>query len=361
MHVTLLRTETVAGALVVCLICSAASSGTLRYGVNNYYDAADAWMEDSASGDDDNYGGDPVLQIKYQSGGPDDCAIMRFGLTGQIPPDQRILSATLGVWYISAHDMNTNTALTLSAYRVTNSWFENDGIGRDNEGVNLMYRDKNQTLPWTNYLVRNDAVSDGNGTVRIKKTGGTAPNAIEPQHWAYWDVTSSVTKWYTGAEDNYGLLLLATGYEGLGNDGYGKFSSKEADLVQYRPELEITYEGALLPVADAGGPYNVDIGGSVLFDGSGSYDPDGGNITQWLWDLDGLPGYEESGQTVSKTFQYLYDLLGYGTHTIGLKVYDDENEWDTDTGELTIIPEPASMVLLLSGCLPAILRRRRRS
>lgn len=81
-------------------------------------------------------------------------------------------------------------------------------------------------------------------------------------------------------------------------------------------------EGQLdLPVADAGGPYSGHVGESILFDGSGSYDPDG-NIINYTWDFgDGHTAY---GETVTHTYS------SPGDYTVTLTVLSNAYETDCD-------------------------------
>jgi PKD repeat protein len=70
------------------------------------------------------------------------------------------------------------------------------------------------------------------------------------------------------------------------------------------------------PVADPGGPYNGVEGIAVVFDGSASFDPDGGNITQYFWDFgDGNTGFGEAPSHI-----YAAD----GSYPVTLTVVDDE-------------------------------------
>ncbi len=73
----------------------------------------------------------------------------------------------------------------------------------------------------------------------------------------------------------------------------------------------------------------------VTFDASASYDPDGGNITKYEWDLDGDGVYEvENLLTFTHTFE-----TG-GDFTVALKVTDDEEFAGTSSQSVTVnIPE----------------------
>ena len=58
-------------------------------------------------------------------------------------------------------------------------------------------------------------------------------------------------------------------------------------------------EGPLPPVANPGGPYSASVGEPVLFDGSGSIDPDGGAIVAYDWGFgDGNSGTGENPSNI---------------------------------------------------------------
>lgn len=117
----------------------------------------------------------------------------------------------------------------------------------------------------------------------------------------------------------------------------------------------------LVPSADALGPYECSPSVDLTLDGSESFDPDGGNIVTWLWDMDNDGEYDDaSGPILVYTKDALETLfgLGLGDHTIGLMVYDDEGESGMDSAMLSITPEPATMALLALGGLSIVLRRR---
>src|SRR6185295_10035618 len=84
------------------------------------------------------------------------------------------------------------------------------------------------------------------------------------------------------------------------------------------------------PTVDAGGPYSVIEGQSVLVSATGS-DPNGGTLT-YDWDLDNNGSFETPGQTA--TFSAA-SLTAPGTHTIKVRVTD--NGGLTATDEATVI------------------------
>lgn len=87
-----------------------------------------------------------------------------------------------------------------------------------------------------------------------------------------------------------------------------------------------------LPVADAGGPYAALEGSPVVFDASGSYDPDGSELVyEWSFG-DGLIG---AGQTVTHTF------ADNGSYSVVLKVIDSAGASDVK-----------SVIIPISNALP---------
>jgi hypothetical protein len=83
------------------------------------------------------------------------------------------------------------------------------------------------------------------------------------------------------------------------------------------------------PSVAAGGPYNVDEGGSVAVTASGS-DPEGGALT-YAWDLDNNGSFETMGQSV--TFSAA-DFNGPSSRTIAVQVTD--NAGLTATAQATV-------------------------
>jgi len=88
----------------------------------------------------------------------------------------------------------------------------------------------------------------------------------------------------------------------------------------------------LLPVADAGSDQTVGIGTTVNFDGSGSYDPDGGDIVAYSWEF-GSDAYDISGaDTATPSCRF----KATGGKTITLYVTDDEIQMDQDSCTITV-------------------------
>jgi hypothetical protein len=345
-------------AVLLCVGSAVQASTTItlqqRYGV--YEGTEDAWLDEAPSyNQDDNYGNTVNLSIRYNSG-YSDCALVKFNLVGQIPANQRILSATLTLYYNDAVSMTgSDDAITIKPFRVNSGagWYENTGDGLNGQGVNYLYRDQSELYPWTSSRAWNDCTDDGNGTALIEGSGGTVPGAIQPGNAVSWDVRPSVAMWYgtnnNGAENN-GLLLVGITNHGAGDIKAGLFDSSEKFSYNWynNPKLTITCEGALKPLAEAAGPYLCLGLGSVQLNGTGSNDPDGGTIQTWSWDLDGDLDYADAaGSAPNLDYDYLRNTLGlpFGDNPIYLKVKDDENEWclNPDNAVLTLL-DPLSAV-----------------
>ena len=119
------------------------------------------------------------------------------------------------------------------------------------------------------------------------------------------------------------------------------------------------------PVADPNGPYTLFLGYDLSLDGSGSSDPDGGAITNYLWSVGG--GTYDAGTNATPTMTWAqlgsaFGITGYGTWSLSLTVTDDEQATASASTTLRVvaIPEPATMTLLGLSSLGLLASRRRR-
>jgi PKD repeat protein len=101
--------------------------------------------------------------------------------------------------------------------------------------------------------------------------------------------------------------------------------------VKWEREDQPTNQG---PQAVPGGPYTVNEGGLVTFDGSGSKDPDG-SIVKYEWDLN-YDGRTFTIDTTGKTASTGYPD-GPATVAIALRVTDDRGASHTATTQVTVL------------------------
>ena len=85
------------------------------------------------------------------------------------------------------------------------------------------------------------------------------------------------------------------------------------------------------PASDPGGPYTGQVGQSVQFDGSGSWDPDG-SIVSYLWN------FGDGGTSTSVTPQHAYAAAG--TYNVSLRVRDNDLVYNTAYTTATISAAP---------------------
>jgi hypothetical protein len=100
------------------------------------------------------------------------------------------------------------------------------------------------------------------------------------------------------------------------------------------------------PVANAGPDVTIHVGEPILLDGSLSYDPDGGRIVNYDWQIVGTPeGREErrgemlveGNQEPVWTSPWIAREVDLGQWIIRLQATDDESDIATDDLVVTII------------------------
>ena len=85
---------------------------------------------------------------------------------------------------------------------------------------------------------------------------------------------------------------------------------------------------AVAPQADPGGPYSGFVDEPIEFDGSGSSDPDGGDIRSWEWDFG--DGETDAGESVTHEYSEV------GVYEVRLLVTDDEDQTNSTMTTVTV-------------------------
>jgi uncharacterized delta-60 repeat protein len=143
-------------------------------------------------------------------------------------------------------------------------------------------------------------------------------------------------------------------YDEAGGDLYHSWDVPGTYFVQYRvtdsqgasdelaAPIEISVSGALPTAVANADNYAPNVGDTVHFDGTGSFDNDcgGAAITTWEWDWDNDGTYDESGAETDHSWAIV------GTFYVQLRVTDNEGQTDTLGVPLEVVTsaEPGNLV-----------------
>lgn len=226
-----------------------------------------------------------------------------------------------------------NDIANSSAGTITNRIIDVQGDDSDSDSTgssNIFEINANTQPGWTNATVIPDIdgfadpspIADANGpyegdqgeVVQLDGSGSIDPDGtITEYEWDFGDGTPAVTvatptvQHTYDAAGSYDVTLVVT-------DDDGFQSEPDATTATIQP---IVVEDD--PIADPNGPYDGFVGVALTLDGSGSFDPDGGAITQYDWDFgDGTPAVTVTTPTVQHTY------AAAGLYTVTLTVIDDE-------------------------------------
>jgi len=93
----------------------------------------------------------------------------------------------------------------------------------------------------------------------------------------------------------------------------------------------------LAPIANAGGPYTMNEGGSVTLDGSASSDPVDA-IVLYEWDLDGDGQFDDATGVTA-----VFDADDDGAYEVGLRVTDDDGAWHVNMTMVVVSNVPPTL------------------
>ena len=169
--------------------------------------------------------------------------------------------------------------------------------------------------------------------------------------------------WYDTADSGPGTHTLAR--IALSRDAVGQAAGKTYDIETAGVGVPFLFEfsgAAGLDEdawADSGGPYAILPGRSITLEAGVSGAVSGHKIAGYRWRLGGLS--LPSASSFSLDYRTLSNAgLEAGIHELRLILTDDEGLSTEHLTTLEIIPEPAAMSLLLSGCLAGLVCGRRR-
>ncbi|MGD8587508.1 MAG: PKD domain-containing protein [Chromatiales bacterium] len=206
------------------------------------------------------------------------------------------------------------------------------GDGSTGSGVSPTHTysaDRDFTVSLT---VTDDAGATDTATTIATIALGNQPPVSDPNGPYSGTVGVAVSFDGSGSSDPDGSIVAYDWDFGDGNTGSGVSPSHSyAAAGTYNVTLTVTDDAGATdsamttaaigdapqdPIADPNGPYTGIVGEAVSFDGSGSFDPDGGTIAQYDWDF----GDGNTGTGVSPTHSY----AAAASYTVSLTVVDDE-------------------------------------
>jgi hypothetical protein len=179
--------------------------------------------------------------------------------------------------------------------------------------------------PIDHAIVKYEWDFDGNGTTDYTETAASAPDGAFDGKVRYAYPTFGT----------FNARLTVTD-----NDGTPK--------IAYATRVVSVNQGNHAPIAAAGGPYLINQGSSVTFNGSASTDPDaayGDTIVAYAWDLQGDGSYEYIGATPTVPWSGLSSLTMGTPVTVRLQVTDSFGASSTVATTLTINQPPTDLTL----------------
>lgn len=324
-----------------------------QQGLDGYTGASDTWISTQDWGDPDqytcNYGQNEVLSLERNGRNN---PLLHFDLSS-IPPNSYVVSATL-----SLHNTTSSTLPRyMKAFRVLLDWDEGTRVnspilapgehGATGDYAVQYYPGEGTDVPWSARGMEEgvDYVAVPEDTVSVGGAG-----------WYTWDVTELVRAWVHGDYANYGLTLRdASGYQ-VGNPDWRDFVSSQGANASQRPKLTVVYNPDT-PYANAG-PDQENLawdGSAITLDGSGSYDPGGGDLT-YVWRVV-QPGY---GSTitgtigVTGTIAFTPDVAGEWEFELTVTNDQDESASDQVSVRLLSIPVGHPRIYLTSQKLASL-------
>jgi uncharacterized delta-60 repeat protein len=126
-------------------------------------------------------------------------------------------------------------------------------------------------------------------------------------------------------------------------DNFGQTASKTSTVM--------VNQGNTAPVANAGGPYTIRVGQSLVLDGRASTDPNlaqGDSIVEYAWDLDNNGTYGDV-MGANPTVSWSSLQFAAGTYTIKVRVKDSFGLTSIASATLTINPLPTTTPTAATG------------
>lgn len=211
-------------AILASVQAASAVTVVLKQGVNGYTGCTDTYMD--SQNPTQNYGSLSYMHLYMSNHAPRRSILIRFDLTGIIPPGATLRSATLSLYLYQVVDMTSGDWLMVGPYRIRNyrDWVETQATWDCFKASTYWSTAGCENTSWDRYGTY-DSYLYFYSTSQVNT-------------YYHWNVTASVQAWLEGAQNN-GWLLRTIDHDG-GTDGVS-FDSKESS-VSSRPYLTIVYD-----------------------------------------------------------------------------------------------------------------------
>jgi len=293
-------------ALVLIIFLIASPLLVFSVGASSYsvrlYPSDDSWIE--AEYPAVNHGSDTSLRVKSDS--RTRRSYLKFAL-GSIPSGKVITSVRL---YLYCTYVDANPSVEVYVHETGDSWSE-------------------ASITWNNAPAVGALVT----STIIYGTG----------QFYCWDITPYGQAEYLGDKILSVVVKLLLDDPSQNNPNLARyFASKEYSNTAQDPYLEVIYEDAPPTASFPYSPTYPVANDTVVFDASGSYDPDG-YITRYMWDF----GDGNITTVTSSTIEHEYVL--YGNYTVTLTVIDNNDLTGTQTQIVEVVDPAILRVSILEG------------
>ena len=193
------------------------------------------------------------------------------------------------------------------------------------------------------YIAFDGTANSNTATVSVTVSAGNQPPTADAGPDQTADEGANVNFDGSGSSDSDGTIISYEWEFGDSGSASGVTASHVyADNGTYTVTLMVTDNngatdtdtttvtiGNVAPIADAGGPYNCNIGEAIMFTGSAT-DPGTDDVLTYSWDFG--DGDIATGQVVSHTYEDI------GDYAVTLRVEDDDGGIGIDTTDATVNP-----------------------
>ena len=225
-----------------------------------------------------------------------------------------------GVLLASSEDFSTSS-ISIGTHTITFRVQDNDGLWSNYKTVTLITNPQANKKPNAFIIKPTIPTADYGENVIFEGYGGDTDGTVVEYLW--WSDPEGIYNENVSFIKNDLPVDQYTIYFKVKDDN-GDWSSEVSTILTILSDAPENQA----PIADAGGSYNGFVNRSVIFDGSGSYDPDSGDTISYYWDF----GDGSAGKGVNPTHIYTSE----GNYIVQLTVIDNHGEQSKSTTNVNI-------------------------